>query len=42
MNKVLFRIAVLLIRFIEFNLAADLLVEAIIGLISVLRRRHTH
>jgi hypothetical protein len=42
MNRVLFRVAILLIRVIEFNLAADLLVGAVIGLISVLRREHTH
>jgi hypothetical protein len=36
MNKILFRIAILLIRVIEFNLAASLLIGAIDGLIYVL------
>jgi len=35
-------VAVLLIRVIEFNLAADLLIGALKGLISALRREHTH
>lgn len=38
MNRVFFRIALLLIRVIQFNLAADLLVRAVMGLNSVRRR----
>jgi hypothetical protein len=42
MNSILFRVALLLVRIIQFNLAADLLVGAIAGLVSVLRRERTH
>jgi len=38
MNRILFRVAILLLRFVEFNLAADLLIGAIFAMALCLRK----